>query len=94
MQADFESMPEALQHKVKEVSEKELFILIHILKAIQEEGGIDSAAEIEPLAIMILAGGKGILQYITGYSEGNYPMFFSNKSIGLFNNPAVTGRFL
>jgi hypothetical protein len=45
------------------VSEKELFILIQILKAIQEEGGIDSAAEIEPIAIMILAGSKGILQY-------------------------------
>jgi TetR/AcrR family transcriptional repressor of nem operon len=68
------------------VSEKELFILIQILKAIQEEGGIDSAAEIEPLGILILAGGKGILQY--------QRVFISNKSIGLFNSPAVTGRFL
>jgi hypothetical protein len=39
LQADFESLPEALQHKVKEVSKKELVILIQILKAIQEEGG-------------------------------------------------------
>ncbi|TFE26703.1 TetR/AcrR family transcriptional regulator [Cohnella luojiensis] len=86
LQADFESLPEALQHKVKEVSEKELFILIQILKAIQEEGGIDSAAEIEPLAIMILAGGKGILQYQRVFGrKGNYPLFFSNKSIALFN---------
>jgi len=44
----FQLLPEALQHTVKEVSEKELYILIQILKEIQ----------IELLAIMILAGGK------------------------------------
>jgi TetR/AcrR family transcriptional regulator, transcriptional repressor for nem operon len=79
LQADFESLPETLQHKVKEVSEKELFILIQILKTIQEEGGIDSAAEIEPLTIMILAGGKGILQYQRVFGRKLAPSFFQTN---------------
>jgi TetR/AcrR family transcriptional repressor of nem operon len=63
LQADYESLPEALQRKVKEVSEKELLILSQILITMQQEGSLRPVENVESLAVAILAGSKGILQY-------------------------------
>ena len=63
LQTDFESLPEAMQKKVKEISEKELQIITNILREIQEQGDLQSSVDVDSLALMFLAAGKGILQY-------------------------------
>ncbi|MGG3466232.1 TetR/AcrR family transcriptional regulator [Neobacillus pocheonensis] len=63
LQTDFESLPEAMQKKVKEISEKELLIITNILREIQEQGDLQSSDDVESLALMILAASKGVLQY-------------------------------
>ncbi|PGY06386.1 TetR family transcriptional regulator C-terminal domain-containing protein, partial [Bacillus sp. AFS031507] len=63
LQTDFESLPEAMQKKVKEISEKELLIITNILREIQEQGDLQSSVDVDSLALMILAAGKGVLQY-------------------------------
>ncbi|MEH6995819.1 TetR/AcrR family transcriptional regulator [Neobacillus drentensis] len=63
LQTDFESLPEAMQKQVKEISEKELLIITNIIREIQEEGDLQSSVDVDSLALMILAAGKGVLQY-------------------------------
>lgn len=75
LQADYESLPEALQLKVKEASEQELFTLANILRDIQKEGGIPSQKDVESLALIVLAGGKGILQYQRVLGKELFPEF-------------------
>jgi TetR/AcrR family transcriptional regulator, transcriptional repressor for nem operon len=75
LQSDYESLPEVLQRKVKELSEKELIILTSILEDMQEEGAIHSSVDTGSLALMILAGGKGILQYQRVLGQELFPEF-------------------
>lgn len=63
LQSDFESLPEMLQDKVREVSELELSILSTIISELKQQDLLDKSEDVEALAIAILALSKGLLQY-------------------------------
>jgi TetR/AcrR family transcriptional repressor of nem operon len=80
LQTDFESLPEVMQKKVKEISEKELLIITNILREIQEQGDFQSSVDVDSLALMLLAAGKGVLQYQRVLGKGLFTDFMKQVS--------------
>lgn len=63
LQSDFLSLPDTIKHKVQEVSQFELKVLISILADGDNEGIDQKSEDVEALAYTILSCIKGALQY-------------------------------
>ncbi|NBD23089.1 TetR/AcrR family transcriptional regulator [Paenibacillus glycinis] len=63
LQADYESLPEAVQLRVEKLSQFELKCWNDILREAQKEGIVHNAVDIESLAYAVISCIKGGMQY-------------------------------
>lgn len=80
LQADYESLPTALQQKIQLLSQKEVAVLADILSDMKGEGAIDKSGDTEALACSILACGKGMLQYRRALGKQMVPQLLEQMS--------------
>lgn len=80
LQSDYESLPEAMQKRVTEISEKELDILQKILTAMQQEGVLDPSQDPASLAFTILSSAKGTRLYNRVFGKNGYEQLMAQVS--------------
>jgi TetR/AcrR family transcriptional repressor of nem operon len=73
LQADVGSLPDQIRHKLQEVSQLELNVMIHILSEAHTDKASVNGEEVEELATTILSAIKGALQYSRVLDRDLYP---------------------